>query len=307
MKPIIGILGPTAVGKTKLSLQLASDLNTEIISADSMQIYKEFDIGTAKASVEERKQIRHHLIDIVEPHENFSSYLFKKETQNVLNDFEKRGLIPLIVGGTGFFLKNLLYQFDFEEGSNLDNIRASLKQKQSEFGEDYLFELLKEIDPASSQIIHPNDTKKITRALEIFYSTGQKKSEGKNLQEPLYEYILFVLNKDRQKIYDNINKRVDQMIEEGLIEEVEKLYKKLPAESQSLKGIGYKELIPYFKGEYSLEQAMELIKQHSRNYAKRQITFFKKIDVIWLDAELPTNELIKTIKQSYFEKFGIEI
>ena len=172
MKPIIGILGPTAVGKSKLAIELAQELKTEIISADSMQIYKKFDIGTAKASVEERSLIKHHLIDVVEPDANFSSYLFKKQTQLVLEDFEKRYLTPIIVGGTGFFFKNLLYQFDFEEGTNLEEIRAELQSKQREFGNEYLHNLLKEVDPASAEIIHVNDSKKITRALEIFYTTG---------------------------------------------------------------------------------------------------------------------------------------
>ena len=304
MKPIIGILGPTAVGKSRLALELAQELKTEIISADSMQIYKKFDIGTAKASLEERALVKHHLIDVVEPDANFSSYLFKKQTQLVLEDFEKRDLTPIIVGGTGFFFKNLLYQFDFEEGSNLEEIRNDLQAKQKEFGNEYLHNLLKEVDPASAEIIHINDGKKITRALEIFYTTGQKKSEGKNEQKPLYPYILFVLNRDRQKLYDDINKRVDIMVEQGLLKEVEYLYNSLPEDCQSLKGIGYKELIPYFKGECSLEQSIELIKQHSRNYAKRQITFYKKMDVIWLDAELSVNQLISAIKTEYFKKFN---
>jgi len=304
MKPIIGILGPTAVGKSKLAIKLAQELKTEIISADSMQIYKKFDIGTAKASAEERSLIKHHLIDVIEPDANFSSYLFKKQTQLILADFEKRNLTPIIVGGTGFFFKNLLYQFDFEEGTNLEEIRAELQSKQKEFGNEYLHNLLKEVDPVSAEIIHVNDGKKITRALEIFYTTGQKKSEGKNEQKPLYPYILFVLNRDREKLYDDINKRVDIMVEQGLIDEVEQLYKSLPKNCQSLKGIGYKELIPYFKGECSLQQSLDLIKQHSRNYAKRQITFYKKMDVIWLDAELSASELISSIKAEYFIKFN---
>ena len=307
MKPIIGILGPTAVGKSKLALELAQELKTEIISADSMQIYKKFDIGTAKASPEERSLVKHHLIDVVEPDANFSSYLFKKETQLVLQDFEKRDLVPIIVGGTGFFFKNLLYQFDFEEGNNLEEIRADLQLKQKQFGNEYLYNILKEVDPASAEIIHINDGKKITRALEIFYTTGQKKSEGANEQKPLYPYILFVLNRDREKLYNDINKRVDIMVEQGLIEEVEKLYNSLPEDCQSLKGIGYKELIPYFKGECSLNESLDLIKQHSRNYAKRQITFYKKMDVIWLDAELSTSELISAIKTAYFNKFNTNL
>ena len=307
MKPIIGILGPTAVGKSSLAIQLAQDLKTEIISADSMQIYKKFDIGTAKASKEELSLVKHHLIDVVEPDANFSSYLFKKQTQAVLEDFEKRDIIPIIAGGTGFFFKNLLYQFDFEEGTNLEEIRKDLQEKKEQFGPEYLHNLLKEVDPASAEIIHVNDTKKTTRALEIFYTTGQRKSEGKNEQKPLYPYILFVLNRDRQKLYEDINKRVDIMMEQGLLNEVESLYNTLPHDCQSLKGIGYKEFIPYFNGECELNDAVELIKQHSRNYAKRQITFYKKMDVIWLDAELPKQELISTIKNAYFEKFGIKI
>ena len=173
-----------------------------------------------------------------------------------------------------------MYQFDFEEGDNFEEIRKDLQRKKEEFGPEYLHNLLKQVDPASAEIIHVNDTKKTTRALEIFYTTGQKKSEGKNEQQPLYPYILFVLNRDRQKLYEDINKRVDIMMEQGLLDEVKNLYDTLPHDCQSLKGIGYKELIPYFNGECELNEAVEMIKQHSRNYAKRQLTWFRKNPVL---------------------------
>lgn len=308
MKPIIGILGPTAVGKSSLALKLAEDIGTEIISADSMQIYKRFDIGTAKPTAVERQKIRHHLIDIAEPQENFSSYLFKKEAQKVLRDFENRNLIPLIVGGTGFFFKNLLYQFDFEEGENFTEIRARLQKERELYGETYIYSLLQKIDPASAEIIHPNDVKKAMRALEIYYSTGKRKSEGENAQKPLYEYILFVLNKDRQKLYKDIDARVDKMVADGLIDEVKSLYDSVPPGCLALQGIGYKEIISYLNGDITKEEAVALVKQHSRNYAKRQITFFKKMDAIWLDAENNTQEeLITTIKSLYESKFYIKI
>ncbi len=302
MKPILGILGPTAVGKSRLALELAQKLNTEIISADSMQIYKGFDIGTAKPTKEEQSIVKHHLIDIVNPNESFSSYLFKKEAEKILQDFERRDLIPLIVGGTGFFFKNLLYQFDFEEGSDTDKVRENLMQLKDKNGTDYMFSLLRNIDPQSAEIIHPNDIKKVLRALEIYYTTGRTKSSGQNNQKPRYSYKLFVLNRSREDLYNRINMRVDKMLEKGLVEEVHFIYKTIPPNSQSLQGIGYKELIAYFNGECDLSQSIELIKQHSRNYAKRQITFYKKMDAFWLDATLSTNELIRQILEIYNQK-----
>jgi tRNA dimethylallyltransferase len=299
MKPILGILGPTAVGKSRLALELAQKLNTEIISADSMQIYKGFDIGTAKPTKEEQSIVKHHLIDIVNPNESFSSYLFKKEAENILQDFDKRNLIPLIVGGTGFFFKNLLYQFDFEEGSDTDKVRENLMQLKDKNGTDYMFSLLRNIDPQSAEIIHPNDIKKVLRALEIYYTTGRTKSSGQNNQKPRYAYKLFVLNRSREDLYNRINIRVDEMIANGLVEEVHFIYKTISPNSQSLQGIGYKELIAYFNGECDLSQSIELIKQHSRNYAKRQITFYKKMDAIWLDATLSANKLIHQILEIY--------
>ncbi len=302
MKPILGILGPTAVGKSRLALELAQKLNTEIISADSMQIYKGFDIGTAKPTKEEQSIVKHHLIDIVNPNESFSSYLFKKEAEKILQDFERRDLIPLIVGGTGFFFKNLLYKFDFEEGSDTDKVRENLMQLKDKNGTDYMFSLLRNIDPQSAEIIHPNDVKKVLRALEIYYTTGRTKSSGQNNQKPRYSYKLFVLNRSREDLYNRINMRVDKMLEKGLVEEVHFIYKTIPPNSQSLQGIGYKELIAYFNGECDLSQSIELIKQHSRNYAKRQITFYKKMDAFWLDATLSTNELIRQILEIYNQK-----
>ncbi len=302
MKPILGILGPTAVGKSRLALELAQKLNTEIISADSMQIYKGFDIGTAKPTKEEQSIVKHHLIDIVNPNESFSSYLFKKEAEKILQDFERRDLIPLIVGGTGFFFKNLLYQFDFEEGSDTDKVRENLMQLKDKNGTDYMFSLLRNIDPQSAEIIHPNDIKKVLRALEIYYTTGRTKSSGQNKQKPRYSYKLFVLNRSREDLYNRINMRVDKMLEKGLVDEVYSIYKTIPPNSQSLQGIGYKELIAYFNGECDLSQSIELIKQHSRNYAKRQITFYKKMDAFWLDATLSTNELIRQILEIYNQK-----
>ena len=307
MKPILGILGPTAVGKSKLALNLAQQINTEIISADSMQIYKKFDIGTAKASLQERTLVKHHLIDIAEPYENFSSYLFKIATEKVLKEFEEKDKVPLIVGGTGFFFNNLLFEFDFEEGQNQQEIRQKLQEDLTEHGKEYMHNKLEKLDPESAKIIHLNDTKKVLRAIEIFLTTGRAKSSGTNLSKAKYPYILFVLNKPREILYEDINKRVDIMIADGLEKEVRELYETLPKNSQSLAGIGYKELIKYFNGEISKDQAIELIKQHSRNYAKRQITFYKKMDAIWLDAQKSTDELIFEIKRAYFEKFSIKI
>lgn len=302
MKPILGILGPTAVGKSKLALELAQKLNTEIISADSMQIYKGFDIGTAKPTKKEQSLVKHHLIDIINPSDSFSSYLFKVEAEKILKDFEERNLIPLIVGGTGFFFKNLLYKFDFEDGSNINEIRSKLTKQQKECGDNHMFSLLKAIDPKSAEIIHPNDIKKVMRALEIYYTTGRTKSSGENKQIQKYQYKLYILNIDRETLYNKINSRVDKMVANGLVDEVYNFFKCIPENSQSLQGIGYKELILYFKGECSLKDSIELIKQHSRNYAKRQITFYKKMDAVWLDGNSSTNQLIEIILNNYSEK-----
>ena len=308
MKPIIGILGPTAVGKSSLALRLAKEINTEIISADSMQIYKGFDIGTAKPTPEEMGLVRHHLIDIAEPNDNFSSYLFKEATDKVLEDFAERNLVPLIVGGTGFFFKNLLFEFDFEEGRDFLSIREKLRRDYEEFGSGYIHSLLEKIDPDSAKIIHPNDVKKAIRAIEIYYSTGKRKSEGKNAQMLRYQNILFVLYRDSKKLYDDINRRVDKMVEDGLFEEVEKLSKVFRQDCAAFNGIGYKEIIRFINGEYDKNTAIELVKQHSRNYAKRQITFYKKMDAIWHNAdEHSTAELIDIIKTVYFDRFNIKI
>ena len=308
MKPIIGLLGPTAVGKSSLALRLAKEIQTEIISADSMQIYKGFDIGTAKPTTEERELVRHHLIDIAEPTDNFSSYLFKEATDKVLEDFAKRNLVPLIVGGTGFFFKNLLFEFDFEEGRDFLSVREKLYCDYEKFGSGYIHSQLEKIDPVSAEIIHPNDVKKAIRAIEIYFSTGKRKSDGENAQRPRYQNILFVLYRDRKKLYDDINKRVDKMVEDGLFEEVEKLSKILPPDCRAFSGIGYKEIIRCFSGDYDKNTAIELVKQHSRNYAKRQITFYKKMDAIWLNAdEHSPEELIVIIKTAYFDKFNIRI
>ena len=195
-----------------------------------------------------------------------------------------------------------IYQFDFEEGSDTDKVRENLMQLKDKNGTDYMFSLLRNIDPQSAEIIHPNDIKKVLRALEIYYTTGRTKSSGQNNQKPRYSYKLFVLNRSREDLYNRINMRVDKMLEKGLVDEVYSIYKTIPPNSQSLQGIGYKELIAYFNGECDLSQSIELIKQHSRNYVKRQITFYKKMDAFWLDATLSTNELIRQILEIYNQK-----
>lgn len=288
---LVIITGPTGIGKTELSIKLAKDMgDTEIISADSMQIYKHMDIGTAKASLNQRQTITHHLIDVVYPDEVFSVSNYKKATTKIITDLNTQYKIPLVVGGTGLYLNSLIYDLNFTSVAGNQTIRDKYEELANLYGNEYIYNILRTVDANSCEKININDRKRIIRALEIYEVTGSTMSEyNKNFRKPnsKYDIVLIILNMNRDKLYNRINVRVDKMISSGLISEVEKLlslgYKK---ELQSMQAIGYKEIIMYFNKEITLNEAIEKIKQGSRNYAKRQLTWFRRYEnANWIELE----------------------
>ena len=287
-KPLVILTGPTAVGKTELSIKLAKAINGEIISADSMQVYKYMDIGTAKIKPEEMGGVAHYLIDEFFPEEEFNVVKFKETALRYMNQIYEKGKIPIIVGGTGFYIQALLYDIDFSETEEDTSYRTSLEQLAVEKGSEYLHQMLSEVDPQAATAIHPNNSKRVIRALEYYKLTGKKISEHNEEQKEKtspYNGAYFVLTNDREVLYERINKRVDYMMEQGLLTEVESLYKKgYSRELVSMQGLGYKELLAYLEGECSLEDAVYTLKRDTRHFAKRQITWFKRErDVIWVN------------------------
>ncbi len=289
-RPLIILTGPTAAGKTDISIKLAKLLGGEIISADSMQVYKRMDIGTAKISESEMQGIRHHLIDVLEPTEPFNVSVFKELALKAVDDIYSRGKIPIIVGGTGFYIQALLYDIDFSEEQS-DGYRESLEQiaKESD-GPDRLFEELRSVDPESCEIIHRNNVKKVIRALEFYHYNGTPISEHNSVQREktsAFNSMYIVLTMDREALYGRIEKRVDIMMDNGLIEEVRGLMEEgLDDSFISMQGIGYKEVYEYLKGNCSLESAVHNIKQNTRHFAKRQLTWFRREkEVVWIDKD----------------------
>ncbi|MBR4669865.1 MAG: tRNA (adenosine(37)-N6)-dimethylallyltransferase MiaA [Butyrivibrio sp.] len=285
---LIVLTGPTAVGKSKLSIELAKRIGGEIISADSMQVYKHMDIGTDKISVAKMDGVPHHLIDILEPDEPFNVFLFQKLVKEAIADISGRGKIPIIVGGTGFYIQAVLYDIDFTETDEDMTIRTELESRASNGEIQALFNELKEIDPKSAEIIHANNVKRVIRALEYYKKTGRPISEHNEEQHQRtspYDFRYFVLTDDREVLYSRIDKRVDQMIEEGLEEEVRELLKlDIDRSATSMQGLGYREMIGYIDGEYDLDRAVYLIKRNTRHFAKRQLTWFRREkNVHWID------------------------
>ncbi|MEE0881598.1 MAG: tRNA (adenosine(37)-N6)-dimethylallyltransferase MiaA, partial [Turicibacter sp.] len=284
---VLCIVGPTAVGKTRMSIELAKALNGEIISGDSMQIYRGMDIGTAKATLEERQGIVHHLIDEKNPDEPYSVAAFQQTVRAKIEEIKSRGKLPIIVGGTGLYIKSVLYDYEFAGESESKEVD---EMKYGHLSNEELHAKLAEIDEAGAKAIHPNNRKRVIRALEIYETSGIKKSEMIEKQEHklIYDVCLIGLTDDRKVLYDRINQRVDKMYETGLVEEVEALFKQgIPADAQSIRAIGYKELYDYFNGLISLEESKELIKRNSRRYAKRQYTWFNnQMDVVWFDVDV---------------------
>ena len=300
MKKVIVIVGPTAVGKTKLSIEVAKAFNGEVISGDSMQVYRGMDIGTAKITPEEMEGIPHHLIDIKDPMESFSVAEFQKLVREKIDEITARGKMPIIVGGTGLYVQSVLYDYQFTEQEVDHELRAQLEARIAKGEGALLYEELKQVDPLAAQSIHPNNIRRVMRALEIYYSSGEKKSEMKERKQPglLYDAAIIALTMDREKLYERINLRVDIMVREGLLEEVKQLYTAGVRNVQSVQAIGYKEIYAYLDGEVSYEQAIEQLKQNSRNYAKRQLTWFRnKIDANWFDIVEKGENSIKEIIQ----------
>lgn len=286
---LVIIAGPTAVGKTEISIQLARAINGEIISADSMQVYKRMDIGSAKIMPDEMQGIRHHLIDVLEPTEEFNIVRFQKMAKMAVDEIISKGKIPILVGGTGFYIQSLLYDIDFREEENIDaTIRSSLQLFAETNGKEALHERLKEIDPEAAEAIPPGNVKRVIRAIE-FYETHHEKISSHNKEqkekESPYDFAFFVLTDERPLLYERIDKRVNLMLEKGLIDEVRALKSEgLTRSHISMQGLGYKEILAWLEGEISLDEAVYILKRDTRHFAKRQITWFKRErDVKWLD------------------------
>lgn len=297
MEQVIVIVGPTGVGKTKMGVALAKYFNGEVISGDSMQIYKTMDIGTAKVTSDEMDGIVHHLIDIKEPTESYSVKEFQDEVRQKIKEITSRGKLPIIVGGTGLYIKAALYDYEFTE-SQMDHHEYVVKYQ--DYSNDELYDHLVEIDELSAKELHPNNRQRVLRAIAIYESTGIKKSEtlAKQNHELIYDAKFIGLTLERSTLYERINQRVDKMMEQGLLQEIDDLMKKEYApELQSMKAIGYKEWFGYYQGHQSLQETLELIKKNSRNYAKRQYTWFNnQVPVRWFDVNLDDfNETIEAV------------
>lgn len=311
-KNIVIIAGPTASGKTLLSIELAKRLNGEIISADSMQIYKYMNIGSAKPSMKEREGIPHHLMDVVEPDEEFSVALFRKLAGECIDNIILRNKLPIITGGTGLYINSLTKSLDFTEAAGDSEYREELLSLAQKKGGEFIFEMLKDIDPESYARLHVNDTKRIIRALEVYKHTGktisqyQRESKERDIE---YNLAYFCLTMDRQKLYDRINKRVDLMFDAGLVDEVRRLKEMgYNRHMVSMQGIGYKEVLDYLDGLCSLDEVKDIIKQSSRRYAKRQLTWFRRDERIkWIDIDkyCSIEEIISDIIDIIEGKFNL--
>lgn len=287
-RPMIILSGPTAVGKTDLSIELAKRINGAIISADSMQVYKYMDIGSAKIMPEEMDGVKHYLIDALEPHEEFNIVVFQKMAKEALEEIYANGQIPIIAGGTGFYIQALLYDIDFSNQDCNQEYRAELEQIAREQGNEVLHARLQEIDPVSAEKIHANNVKRVIRALEFYHLTGRPISEHNEEEQQKkspYNFAYFVLTDERRNLYKRIDKRVDIMMEQGLLAEVQKLKDMGYHRGMvSMQGLGYKEILDYLDGKCTLEEAVYILKRETRHFAKRQLTWFRRErDVIWMD------------------------
>ncbi|MBB4074119.1 tRNA dimethylallyltransferase [Anoxybacillus voinovskiensis] len=311
---LVVLIGPTAVGKTKMSIELAKRLDAEIISGDSMQIYRGMDIGTAKIMPAEMQGIPHHLIDIKDPEDSFSVAEFQQLVRPLIREITRRGKLPMIVGGTGLYIQSVLYDYQFTDAPSDEGYRQKLRKLVEEHGEMALFNMLKAVDEESAARIHPRNVRRVIRALEIYHCTGKTMSEWQKTQTPelLYDVAIIGLTMEREQLYRRINERVEQMIANGLLDEVKALYDRGLSDCQSIQAIGYKELYAYFAGTISLEEAIEQLKQNSRRYAKRQLTWFRnKLPVCWFDMTDPTkfmetrDEILQYIEGKLYRKTNI--
>ena len=296
---VVVICGPTASGKTSLSIELAKRINGEIISSDSMQIYKNMDIGTAKPTVKEMQGIKHYLLDFVEPNQRYSVAEFKNDAEKAIDEILAKGKTPIVVGGTGLYIDSLIYGIEYPSFELDEEYRKELEELVNKQGLEKLYEKEKKIDPQAMEKISPNDQKRILRVLEIYHATGKTKTEQEKESRKngvKYDYKVFAINMDREKLYERINKRVEIMIEKGLIAEVENLLKKYNKFPTAMQGLGYKEVVEYLQGKTTKEEMIEKIKQESRRYAKRQITWFKKNkQTIWIDGLDPQEKNLEII------------
>ncbi len=301
MKPkVVVIVGPTASGKTSLSIELAKKIDGEIISADSMQIYKDMDIGTAKVTKEEAQGIKHYLVDCVSPDERYTVSDFKKDSENAIEEILKKGKTPIVVGGTGLYVNSLIYGIEYQDMKFDEKYRDELMQEaKTQEGLEKLWKKANTIDPEAMKKISQNDAKRIVRVLEIYNATGKTKTYNEILsrqKEVKYDFKVFGINFERQKLYDRINRRVDIMFEQGLEEEVRKLIQKYSSFPTAMQGLGYKEVVEYFDGKLKYDEMVDKIKQESRRYAKRQLTWFRRNEkIIWLDGEKNTKENVNII------------
>ncbi|MGG2200316.1 MULTISPECIES: tRNA (adenosine(37)-N6)-dimethylallyltransferase MiaA [Paenibacillus] len=284
---LLVLVGPTAVGKTKLSLTLAQMYDAEIISGDSMQVYRRMDIGTAKATPEERAMVKHHLIDIHEPEEPFSVAEFQERCVPLIRDIDRRGKLPFIVGGTGLYIESVCYDFQFSEAGSDEAFREEMETFALRHGADALHARLREVDPESAERLHPNDQRRIIRALEIYKVTGERLSDRLKVQKRVtpYELCIIGLTMDRALLYKRIEERIDLMIEQGLVDEVRGLLAQgVDPSSLSMQGLGYKEIVSYLEGRATLNEAIDVLKKNTRHFAKRQLSWFRRMkDIEWVD------------------------
>ncbi|MGG1661310.1 tRNA (adenosine(37)-N6)-dimethylallyltransferase MiaA [Brevibacillus sp. NRS-1366] len=305
---LVVILGPTAVGKTQLSLELAKQFEGEIISGDSMQVYRGMDIGTAKASPDELAIVTHHLIDIKDPDEEYSVATFQESATSLITDINQRGCLPFIVGGTGLYIESVTHRFQFSQTSQDPELRERLQRLADTEGAEALHARLADVDPITARRLHPNDVKRVIRALEIYECSGYKMSDFQlRAQHSPYDAVIIGLTMDRAKLYERINHRVELMIEAGLIEEVRGLLDQgYDPSLVSMQGLGYKELVPYLYGEITLEKAINDIQKRTRHFAKRQLSWFRRMpEIEWFDMTDPADHpnTVQTIKQILAGKF----
>lgn len=309
-KPLIILTGPTAVGKTKLSIKLARAVNGEIISADSMQVYRYMDIGSAKIRPEEMEEIPHHLVDCLDPDEEFNVVRFQKMAKEAMEDIYARNRIPILVGGTGFYIQAVTGDIDFTECGEDNSYRKELEKKAKEQGPEVLHRMLFEVDPESALAIHANNTKRVIRALEYYQQTGEPISlhnQQQRQKESPYNLAYFVLNDERSRLYERIDARIDEMLREGLVDEVKRLQQMGYHKGMvSMQGLGYKEILSYLDGTWSLEEAVYILKRDTRHFAKRQITWFKRErNVEWFhkpDYDYDENKILEGMLQSLRSK-----
>lgn len=301
MIPLVVIGGPTASGKTALSVALAKKIGGEIVSADSMQIYKYMDIGSAKPTEEEKEGVPHHLMDVALPTENFSLGDYLMLARKAIEDIYSRGKMPIVVGGTGLYINSLINNIELTDETDTLKIREKLAKFAEDEGTEALYKKLQEIDPESAERIHPNNVKRVMRAIEIYESTGKTMTETleESKRPPIYKAFQYGIDYDREVLYERINKRVDIMIEQGLVEEVKALVKMgCRRDNTSMQGIGYKEVLDYLDGKLDQSEMADEIKQATRRYAKRQITWFKRNDMVWIKPdEIDVDALVKEIRK----------